>query len=68
MQTVDFKIISNTTVPGLSLVYALNENAYHHLVDENIQVMDFGAAPIDSDDVGDFISDAGWSNLSAELV
>ena len=68
MQTVDFKIVANTTVPGLSLVYALNERAYHHLVDENIEVMDFGAAPIDTEEVGDFISDAGWSNLSTELV
>ena len=30
--------------------------------------MAFGAAPIDSDRVGDFISDAGWSELSTELV
>ena len=68
MQTVDFKIVSNTTVPGLSLVFALNEDAYHHLADENIAVMDFGAAPIDTDEVGDFISDAGWKQLAVELV
>ena len=68
MRTVDFKIITNTLVRGQSLVYALNEDAYNHLCDEDINVMAFGAATVDSDSVGDFISDAAWSNLDCELV
>ena len=66
--SVDFKIVSNTAVPGLSLVYAQTEEAYNFLCDEEIEVMAFGAATIDRDTVGDFISDAGWSELSSELV
>ena len=60
--------MSNTAVAGLSLVYAQNEDAYRFLCDEDLEVMAFGAAPIATDDVGDLISDAGWANLSCELV
>ena len=66
--SVDFRIISNTAVAGLSLVYAQNEDAYRFLCDEDLEVMAFGAAPIASDDVGDFISDSAWENLECELV
>jgi hypothetical protein len=66
--SVDFKIISNTAVSGIALVYAMNESAYNYLCDEDISVMDNGAAPIDTDIVGDFISDAGWAHLDTELV
>ena len=66
--SVDFTIVSNTGLSGISPVYAQNEDAYNFLCDEDLEVMAFGAAPIDSDRVGDFISDAGWSELSTELV
>ena len=66
--TVDFKIVANTAVPGLSLVYAQNEDAYRFLCDENLEVMAFGAASIDSNRVGDLISDAGWEQLECELI
>ena len=68
MNTVDFKLVSNTAVSGITLVYALNEDAYNYLCDEDIAVMDNGAAPIDTDTVGDFISDSSWSQLECELV
>ena len=68
MNTVDFRLVSNTAVSGITLVYALNEDAYNYLCDEDIAVMDNGAAPIDSDNVGDFISDSSWSHLECELV
>jgi len=68
MNTVDFRLVSNTAVSGITLVYALNEDAYNYLCDEDITVMDNGAAPIDSDNVGDFISDSSWSQLECELV
>ena len=68
MNTVDFRLVSKTAVSGITLVYALNEDAYNYLCDEDIAVMDNGAAPIDTDTVGDFISDSSWSHLECELV
>ena len=66
--SVDFTIVSNTGLSGISLVYAQNEDAYNFLCDEDLEVMAFGAAPIDSDRVGDFISDSAWEHLECELV
>jgi hypothetical protein len=68
MQTVDFKVVSNTSVSGISLVYAMNEDAYNYLCDEDITVLRNGAAPIDTCALGDFISDAGWEKMTTELV
>lgn len=68
MPTVDFQVVSNTAVPGISLVYAMNEDAYNFLCDEDITVLSNGAAPIDSDHVGDFVSDAGWEHFECALV
>ena len=67
--SVDFKIISNTAVAGISLVMPMTEEAYHYIEDKcDMTVLNAGCAPIDSESVGDFISDAGWSKFSAELV
>ena len=67
--TYDFKIISNTTVPGMSLVCALNEDAYNYLTEEvKMATLEDGSAPLFTDNVGDFISDAGWAHLSADLI
>ena len=67
--SVDFKIISNTAVPGISLVMPMTEDAYDYIESEcDMNVMDAGCAPIYSEDVGDFISDAGWSKFTSELV
>ena len=68
MPSVDFRVVANTTVPGLSLVYAMNEDAYNYLCDEDITVLPNGAAPLDTQSVGDFISDAGWERYECELV
>lgn len=68
MPTVDFTVVSNTLVPGISLVYAQNEDAYNYLCDEDITVLPNGSAPIDSANVGDFISDAGWEHFECALV
>ena len=64
----DFTIISRTDVPGISLVVAQNEDAFSYLVDEDMTILPNGSSPIDSDNVGDFISDAGWDKYSVELV
>ena len=68
MQSVDFTVVSNTSVPGISLVYAQNEDAYNYLCNEEITVLPNGSAPIDTQSVGDFISDAGWEHFECALV
>lgn len=67
--SVDFKIISNTAVKGISLVMPMTEDAYHFIEDEcDMNILEAGCAPIDSESVGDFISDSGWSKFTCELV
>jgi len=67
--TFDFEIISNTSIPGLSLVLPQNEDAYNYLTEEaDIAVLADGSAPLFTDNVGDFISDAGWAQLSTSYV
>ena len=67
--TTDFQIISNTASPGLSLVMPLNEDAYNYLTEESGHaVLANGSAQIFTDNVGDFISDAGWAHLSTSIV
>ena len=67
--TVDFRIITNTTVPGISLVVAQNEDAFTYLTEEaELTYLADGSAPLDTEYVGDFISDCGWESYSCELV
>ena len=66
--SVDFEIIENTKVPGISLVVAQNEDAYAYLASADITVLANGTAPMDSEYIGDFISDAGWEHFSSALV
>ena len=67
----DFTIQTVTDVPGISLVVAQNEDAFSYLIDENgadMAVLADGSAPIASDLIGDFVSDAGWDKFSCSLV
>ena len=67
--TFDFQIVANTSIPGLSLVLPQNEDAYNYLTEEaDIAVLADGTAPLFTDNVGDFISDAGWAQLSTSYV
>ncbi len=67
--TFDFQIVANTSIPGLSLVMPQNEDAYNYLTEEaDIAVLADGTAPLFTDNVGDFISDAGWAHLSTSYV
>ena len=66
--SVDFEIIENTKVPGISLVVAQNEDAYAYLASADITVLANGTAPMDSEYIGDFISDAGWEHFTSALV
>ena len=67
--TFDFTIISDTTVPGISLVVSHNEEAFSYITEEeNMTCLEDGSVPLATDKVGDFISDAGWDKYSCELV
>ena len=67
--SVDFQIISYTDVPGISLVVAQNEDAFSYLTEEeDLAYLADGSVPLDTDKVGDFISDAEWSHFSSALV
>ena len=64
----DFQIISTTDVPGLSLVMPMNEDAFSYLEDEQMTILPNGSSPLDTDRVGDFISDAEWAHLCTAYV
>ena len=68
MQTLDFRVVSDSSVPGISLVFAMNEDAYNYLCEEDITVLPNGSAPIETNNVGDFISDAGWNHFACALL
>ena len=65
----DFHIISRTDVPGISLVVAQNEDAFSYLTEEeDLTYLADGSVPLDTDKLGDFISDAEWCHFSTALV
>ena len=67
--TYDFTVIGRTQVPGISLIVAHNEDAFNYLTEEEeLTCFADGSVPLDTDKVGDFISDAGWEHYSCELV
>lgn len=66
--TFDFHIITETGVSGISLVVAQNEDAFTYLEEEEMTILPNGSAPIDNDNVGDFISDCGWAHMACNLV
>ena len=65
---VDFVIISESQVPGISLVYAQNEDSFEYLEETHFVVLDDGAARIWRSEVGDFISDAHHAFLTSDLA
>ena len=65
----DFTILSRTDVSGVSLVQPMNETAYNYLVDEaDMTTLSDGSAPIATEFVGDFISDAESAHLCSSYV
>lgn len=69
MTTYDFKIISHTGVPGISLICPQTEEAYNYLVEEaDMTTLIDGSSPIDRKQVGDFISDAESAHFSSLYV
>ena len=55
-------------MPGLSLIVPQNEDAFNYIENEEYNYLRDGSVPLDTDRIGDFISDAGWDGLSSELV
>ena len=67
--TYDFTIVSDTLVNGLSLVMPMNEQAYQYITDElGFSTMKDGSAPMYTDNVGDFICEAEYAQLTCEYV
>jgi len=65
----DFQIISDTEVPGISLVMAYNEDAFSYLTEEaDMTVLQNGYAPLETDKVGDFINDAEYAHMCCDYV
>ena len=64
----DFEIIDcSRDLQGISLIVARNEDAFRYLTDEaDLPIMDDGTAPLPTEYVGDFISDASWAHLCCE--
>jgi hypothetical protein len=67
--TFDFQIISDTQVPGISLVMAQNEDAFSYLTEEeDLAYLADGSVPLSTDLVGDFINDAEWAHMACNYV
>lgn len=67
--TFDFQIISDTLVPGISLVVAQNEDAFSYLTkEEEYAYLNDGSVPLVNEAIGDFISDAEHAHFCAALV
>ena len=67
--TFDFQIISNTLVPGISLVIAQNEDAFSYLTEEEeYTYLNDGSVPLVNEAIDDFILDAESCHLSSALV
>ena len=65
----DFQIISDTLVPGISLVIAQNEDAFNYLTDEeDYSYLQDGSVPIVNDVLNTFVSDAERAQLSTRFV
>lgn len=65
----DFKIYSSTGLSGVALVEPQHEDAWRFIVDEcDMNVMANGSAPIDTELVGDFMSDCASVYLDCEYL
>ena len=64
----DFKIVA-TNIAGISSIEPQNEEALDYLINEaHLTVFSDGSAALFDEKIGDFVSDAGWAHLSANLV
>jgi hypothetical protein len=67
--TFDFQIISNTLVPGISLVVAQNEDAFSYLTEEeDYTYLNDGSVPLVNESIDDFILDAEQAQFVSALA
>ena len=67
--TFDFQIISDTLVPGISLVVALNEDAFNYLTEEeDYTYLNDGSVPLVNEAIDDFVSDAESCHMSSAFA
>ena len=67
--TFDFQIISDTLVPGISLVVALNEDAFNYLTEEeDYTYLNDGSVPLVNEHIADFVSDAESCHMSSAFA
>jgi hypothetical protein len=67
--TFDFQIISDTLVPGISLVVAQNEDAFSYLTEEeDYAYLNDGSVPLINEAIDDFILDAEQAQFCAALA
>ena len=65
----DFQIISNTLVPGISLVVAQNEDAFSYLTEEEeYTYLNDGSVPLVNESIDDFILDAEQAQFVSALA
>ena len=67
--TYDFEVIRATTVPGISLVMAQNEDAFSYLTDE-LELSNFadGSVPLSTQQLPEFVETAERAQLCSVLV
>ncbi len=66
--TFDFKIVGSN-ISGISQIIPQHEDALNYLTEEvNYTVFNDGSAALWDENVGDFISDAGYAHLCCDLV
>ena len=67
--TYDFQLISNTSVSGMSLIVAQNEDAFSFITDElGFGYFQDGSAPLDTRNLPEFNETAERAHFACELV
>jgi hypothetical protein len=62
--TADFQLVSPTQIPGITLIMPMNEDAFSYLTDEALlSTLNDGSAPLATERVNHFVSDAGKAHF-----
>ena len=67
--TVDFKLVADKSVSGITIVHSLNEDAFNFIVDELYYgFLPNGDVAMSSEDVNFFLDEAEANDFVAEIV
>jgi len=67
--TADFRIINNSGIDGITLIEPMNPEAQNYLQDEwDHQIMAFGYATMNDDNVATFVDSAERAHLYAAAI